>query len=1502
MNRVSLTLFGFALSLLAPLTVHAQERAAIKMQAPTSGSVISAVDGLKKFPALGKYKTFDVSSADELVPFRDPRHEQTFMAPQSNGPRQILKLPSGTTLWGYVASSNQVSKSGIYSFTPSAPAVFSPLTTSLYSNSSPNGGGAIYDNKYHYVYLNSAYIEYGVVYAYYYVYDLTKDWTQKPTYKTLSEGQYTLIGVETAYDPASKRNYGEFYNSDVTTYYIGYVDYETMTSTKLADATQMYVAMGLGNDGFLYGIGEDGNLYKINKTNGQQTLVGATGLTLETQKGLVSQQSGEIDPATGTFYWAAIDKDNNSALYTVDLQTGKATKILDYGKTQIFDLQIAPTEADSNVPAAVKDFKVSFSGGSHDGVATFTMPTATVGGQNITGNISYTITANGATVSTGSAAPGSSVSADMLAVGKGDVSFKLKLTTDAGSSPEVAVSSWVGYGIPSSPANVSLTNEGNTVTLKWDSVTTTTNNAPLGTITYDVVRYPDEITVAHDLTATTFSQQLSSSQLTSYSYAVKAKNADQESVESRSNSALIGDAFDVPYFEDFDNEANFKLFTIVDNNNDGSTWSRNNGMSAAVYKYNSHNAADDWLITPPVKLLAGRKYVASFNASAYINSVAERVEAKLGQGTTNDAMVNGKQIVAPTVLNNDRYSYKVLKDTFEVAANGNYNFGIHAVSDANAFWLIADSISITALPLEVSPDSVTNLTATPDANGQTKVALSFTAPSKSIEGVALDKLTKIVISRDDKEIHTISNPAVGSAITWTDTEETGLSEGSHTYTVVAYDGDEFGRKSSVTAYVGYDSPTEPKNIKIHDLQTSVSVTWDSPTVGQHGGVINPADLKYPFYDIVWSSEYGAYVPQLIDTAGTTSKSISYKTDEGAQTMLQYALSASNSNGTSSLVATPGLIVGKPQVLPFKEHFPAGNVENNWWVDYSGNAGFGFSTAVSSDGDNGCVVYKPAKAGDFAEMNTYKITLSGAANPKAIVDYNAPAGTVVRFDVQNPDGTVETLGSTTVSADNAGEWKTLKVAIPAKYASQRYIIGEFAAVAAESGTPVYFDNIRIEDLRANDLSAKLIAPSSVKKGSDIDVQLKVTNNGDNDASSYSYTLYANDKVIAQDTITTGLASMESQTFEKKYNVSVFSSDKEVALKATVDYASDLNTADNTASSKVTVSQQDVPAVSNVQVEHQDGNQIKVTWTAPVIKSSSVTENFDGFTGWSYQFGDWKVVDGNGGLAGNLVSGGPRYLHQGEAVGFLIIDPTNYGGMDATTDVPQFVAHSGKQYAGAPYVNDGKKIIDSDNWLISPRLDGSEQTISFWALNAHAVNSDTGAQSDFPETFDVLYSTTGNDTLNFTKVGDTYTKKGGSWTQYSFSVPENAQFFAIHQNTSSTTSYLLGIDDVTYTTGSGKPVEYRIYRDGVLVGTANELSFITEEEGGEHTYSVTAVYSDGSESEPVSATVTAINSILFENGKPFDIYSINGYLVKKAAKNTDGLTPGVYIINNVKVIVK
>ncbi len=158
----------------------------------------------------------------------------------------------------------------------------------------------------------------------------------------------------------------------------------------------------------------------------------------------------------------------------------------------------------------------------------------------------------------------------------------------------------------------------------------------------------------------------------------------------------------------------------------------------------------------------------------------------------------------------------------------------------------------------------------------------------------------------------------------------------------------------------------------------------------------------------------------------------------------------------------------------------------------------------------------------------------------------------------------------------------------------------------------------------------------------------------------------------------------------------------------------------------------------------------------------------------------------------------------------------------------------------------------DWMISPMLSGEAQTISFYAKSYNA---------NYPESFKVLYSTTGNDIDDFIEV-ESYSDVPDVWTEYTFPVPEGSVYFAIFCD--SDNAFMFFVDDVTYTPANAESLNltilgYNIYRNGEKINdTPVSATQYRDPDGvANDEYMVTVVYPVGESapSEPAMCTLGA-----------------------------------------------
>lgn len=1449
---------------------------------------------------------------ERIMPDRSTPYTVVRTIYPSNPPRRAtLTLPDGTTLVGNLAQcdgwTSDNNEYGMYSLLTAKPNEL----TKLVANSSiyANGGGAFVGDYFYYVNADTRYSWLGIVDAYLTKYN-TETWEQEgETTKTTND----MIAMEVATDNATGTVYGEFYDASYKTLQWGIVDYEKGTRSLIATATNRYVALGITKAGQLYGIATDGNLYKIDKATGAEEKVGATNVTLATSDNKYYAQSGEIDQTTDIFYWNGVDSEGKSALYTVDLSTGAATKIADFTNNEIFlALSVPPAKAAAGAPAKATGLSASFANGSTSGQISFTAPDNTYGGQPLNGaELTYTIKANDAVVGTGKVNAGTTATCNVEAP-EGQVRFTVATNNTEGESPKATVDTWVGFDqpLPAVGPVLAIDNTTGNVSLSWTAPATVgTHGGYVGNLNYDVYRLTrNNTTLVGSTTSTTYTETLPKGELQNYTYGVVARNGKLASAMALSNGVVAGSAYDVPYFEDFKTASVFDLFTVINVNNDSvnaydsqrgnyqtpSTWECINdyysGEPVVRYHYNKNNAADDWLITPPIKLKAGHSYtfsIAAANASRYY---PERFEVKMGRGTTVEAMT--KDVIGSTDVKDPTFT-DFTGTTGVIAEDGEYNFGIHAISDAYEEYLTIDSITVRAEALPTSPDSVTNLVIKPSAPGSLIADNSFNAPAKTISQETLSSLSKIEISRNGKIIRTLTGIAPGQSVSIKDTSDyTGYNE----YIFLPYTGDEFGRANTTTVYLGYDAPMRPVNAVAIDQQNSVLLKWDPVTeLGARNGYVDPAKVEYNILD------FGGTLPDTLTTlTGKTQYQLDINTDEGNPRIIQYAVNASNEAG-SSAYASMTLTVGKPYDLPFTESFANGGRERYWSVSTNGGSNhFTPTEDKAADGDNGATSFTPDNDGDESTLHSGKISLGGAVNPELFFSHLSTPGknTKLLIEVEKPDGSVDVVDSINYSTmTGAEQWNREKVSLAA-YKDLRYVIIAFHVIG-EAGVETDVDNIVIENILPHDLTATLTASRYATKGQKAKASLVVANKGDDIVSEYTATFYKGNVAIVDTTMRKQLAQGENDTIDIEIPTNVFDNGNSLTVKAVVNYEADENTANNTAQTAVALKQSSVPTVQNLKGTSTNG-KATLTWEAPSATSYTETETFDYYEPWSIEIPEWTMVDGNKAKTGGI-SGLPSYKHEGDPYAFIVFNPEELFPGISTTE-PHIAAHSGNQYLASPYETNPifGGYVNANNWIISPELNSEKQTINFYARNMVETDGSGNITNDDAETFRIRYSTEGTDTASF-KTLSTQEVSGGEWKQFEAELPEGTKYFAIQQITTARKTFLFAVDDITYRRGIGKPVGYNIYEDGKLVGSTTTLD--TEANITSGNFAVTAVYADGTESEPVSVAVaTGINKVLTDGSKPVDIYTIDGKLVRRSATSTRGLQPGVYVIGGTKVSVE
>lgn len=1453
---------------------------------------------------------------------------------------------AGVQLYGYVLQSDERDP-GLYKFTSNNAASISLVSDNVHCYNAATYVQGTYLSSWFEE--NDTQVKFPI---HFYEYD-TNTWQMKID-KPSPELAYSAISMDLTFDPETQQVYGLFSDDDysgtyktlgklVTTYW-GENDY-TSNSETIGELPESMVAITSNKSGDLYTIGRSGKLYAVNKYSGAATVVGDTGY-----KPFKLFQSATCDYSTGKIYWAMLDKDDwATRIIEIDPATGKGTEVCNFIDNNAYDqitgLYIKQDLTLKAVPQTVSNLSVDLTGLT-SGTVKFTMPTKDVKDQALSGSLKYTVRLNGVVAKTGTAAAGAAVTTDFTTTISGMTSVSVTAEIAASSTTPAAVSAPIsqsvrlGYDQPKKPTALKASAKGQNVTLTWKAPTAGVNGGffDADKLTYTVVRVnsndaTDVTTLAKSLTETTYTDKIASPDLTTYYYKVAANNGDMQSEFAESTDVTIGVSVKLPYENSIHSEELFDQLTVIDANNDKSTWTFDSGYEAATYKYNAENAGDDWLVSPAVNMKKNAAYKFSFDA---INTYpVERVAAAVGLAPTAEALT--EEIIAPTDITVDPRRH-TLTGTYRAKEDGLHYFGIHCVSEANQSTLYVDNMKITEVPT-TAPEVPANFKVVPGDKGASYANISVQAPTTTITGAALSGNVQLKIFRDGTNITTFTNVAPGAERTFKDE---GVESANHKYSVVAVNAaGEEGLEATLTVYVGIDKPGAVRNLKaVEDLNKEglIHVTWDAP-LGLHGGYIDPAGLTY--YISIGSSSEDV-------SLGNNNYYDEQLNIKSKQEYTGYSVYAVNSSGGGrEQWQTVTAIAGPALKAPMIESFKNCTMKSGPWITNMTNGEIGdaycyaateSTVTLAQDNDGGLQTFSATAVGKSVRSESPKVDIKNMKSPVLnFWAYLNGDGDELNISVQKDYGEFVDVRRISTAEGTKG-WNRFSIDLT-PYKDCKFLRIGFEGKAVKNlDNFVAYDNVAIVEKAAADLMAMSIdTEERVKAGSESVVEFSFRNNTNTDVkgTDYDIVLYKNDKEVNRIDGVDIPCDMVKTVIMK--DVTSVLDPEESTYHATVNYAKD-ELPENNASAKneVKILLPDYPVPTALKATAA-GNYVNLAWTAPDLlnRKPKVTEesfedyktfSIDGVGGWTMYDGDkQKTIQ----ITLNTMFGPLKYDHAGEPMAFQVFNAEKAGIPFQTWE-----AHTGDQMLvsfSCASTDGGATKAQNDDWLISPQLNGEAQTISFFA------KAGMGGAA-IPEQFEVLYSKTSKAIANFEKLSDTEDVNNvQKWEEYQYRLPAGTKYFAIR--CVSNNKFALLIDDIKFVEADSKPEElqlngYNVYRDGKKVNKSliSGESFTDKSlrESAKYGYVVTAVYDKGeslaSNLAEVEVTVgindidaTDVNvnvnveyrSIVITGaaGKTIDVYTTDGALVaQRTATDTEriSLSRGMYIVKvagvTYKVLVK
>nr|WP_302945786.1 T9SS type A sorting domain-containing protein [uncultured Prevotella sp.] len=520
-------------------------------------------------------------------------------------------------------------------------------------------------------------------------YDIEKDVTE-------SVGElsgYTSHINDMSYDYSTKTMYAISVLNDAYTQLFT-IDLNTAESKLVADLDRRFFTLACTYEGQLYGISFEGDLCKIDKTNGNVTVVGATGWHP------TYYQSMEFDHSDETLYWAANlmgGTDFDDCIATVDINTGAAQKVAAVGNSpQIAGLYVPFAASAKGTPSAVSDFECVPGANGATTVALYWMnPTQTFDGKELSSLTDIKVYRDRELIKTfENPEMGEEMSyTDDLGDVKGGYHFySVVASNSVGEGAEEKVRIFVGRDIPADITTLTLQHDG------YDKAVISWNQPELGpnggyvdasSLSYKVVRKPDGRVIADGLKQTTVSDE-NISPVSQYSYSVVASNADGESNAVETETRVFGPAYSMPVTFDFTAFDADNSWTVMDANKDGYAWmwtKVSSGDRVMGHQASSTAASDDWLISYYMPFEKDATYRAEMELHAYS---ADKLEfALLDEMYT----VKPAQVLDTVTIKGNRDKQRI-GVVFKAKSDGYKNLGIHALSPMRADWLEVFNLSV----------------------------------------------------------------------------------------------------------------------------------------------------------------------------------------------------------------------------------------------------------------------------------------------------------------------------------------------------------------------------------------------------------------------------------------------------------------------------------------------------------------------------------------------------------------------------------------------------------------------------------------------------------------------------------------------------------------------------------------------------------------------------------------------------------------------------------------
>lgn len=549
----------------------------------------------------------------------------------------------------------------------------------------------------------------------------------KPVWKVLDAKTFEVISADTlntncenttvamTYDITSDKMYGIV--RDYVDMWLVEINPENGQMKRFrsqpVDYWKRFLSIGCDDKGNLFAIYMTEDSYdgaqkhyicRINKTTGDIADIGEIqGVNMFADDLLINMKYCQqlfFNNNTKKFYWMFCSSSMAlggmyTPMFEVDPVNGKAT-LLTYLENVMAISGMYFNEPMLKAPGIISDFEyVSKEMGSLEGVIKFKVPATSYDGSVMTTPVKYVVAEKDGINFEGTASAGQVVEIDVVST-QGVHNLEIQLSNEIGEGPVAKRTFLIGYDMPAAPQNIMLTDSALTTTLSWSAPQIGVNGQEFdkSILKYDVVRYPEEITVASGITDTVFVEK-HGSDLLRYYYVVYSCNDTLRTRGVVSNAVVVGDPILPPYGGVFQSVGDmYNYYTILDVNKDQYTWVLDTETGAAVYPYNWQQGADDWMISPPIRYDAGAPYQLVFSTFSTSYEYPESMKVTIGKDKTPEGQTEVLLDLPTVPAQEEDGTISTYTLDFTVPESGVYYYGFKAYSKEYQEYLFLYNIQL----------------------------------------------------------------------------------------------------------------------------------------------------------------------------------------------------------------------------------------------------------------------------------------------------------------------------------------------------------------------------------------------------------------------------------------------------------------------------------------------------------------------------------------------------------------------------------------------------------------------------------------------------------------------------------------------------------------------------------------------------------------------------------------------------------------------------------------